>query len=152
MPAGTVEVFVVCAATSIEPGSAKAFSLSRVDAEGQIRPFAIFIVRTLADGYFGYVNACPHQGSWLNFGAGTFFAADRRLLECGRHQAKFEIETGLCVAGPCKGENLEPVAIVVIDGELCLCGVTLVEDHGGPDPFSGVDDADETMEIMIHPD
>jgi len=144
-----IEVFVVCRADSIEPGGAKAFSLSRITETGEQRPFPIVIVRSHADEYFGYLNSCPHQGIWLNFGAGEFFTADRALLQCGRHGAKFEVDTGLCVDGPCSGASLQPIALVVDDGEICLCGVALVEDDGFPDPF---DDLDDTMEIMIHPD
>ena len=95
------------------------------------------------------MNTCPHQGTWLNIGSGEFFTKDRTLLKCGRHGSNFEIETGLCVAGPCKGAELEPIALAVIDGDVCLCGIPLVEDDGMPDPF---DDLDDTMEIMIHPD
>jgi hypothetical protein len=51
----------------------------------------------------------------------------------------------------CSGTaSLEPVAVAAIQGEVCLCGIQLVEDDGIPDPFAEV--ADETMEIMIHPD
>jgi nitrite reductase/ring-hydroxylating ferredoxin subunit len=149
MPTAEPEVFVICAADSIEPGGAKAFSLSRITETDEARPFPIVIVRTAANNYFGYVNACPHEGIWLNFGAGEFFSRDRTFLKCGRHGADFEIDTGLCVGGPCKGKSLEPIALAVIDGEVCLCGVTLVEDDGFPSPF---DDFDDTMEIMIHPD
>ena len=149
MPTGDPEVFVICAADSIEPGSAKAFSLSRITETDEARPFPIVVVRTAKNSYFGYVNTCPHEGIWLNFGAGEFFSRDRAFLKCGRHGANFEIDTGLCVEGPCKGKSLEPIALAVIDGEVCLCGVTLVEDEGFPDPF---DELDDTMEIMIHPD
>lgn len=144
-----VDVFVICAASSIARGSAKAFSLSRVNETGEARPFPIVIIRTNDDAYVGYVNACPHQGIWLNFGAGEFFNADRTLLKCGRHGAQFEIDTGACVDGPCSGKSLEPIALAVVDGDVCLCGVALVEDDGYPDPFQELDD---TMEIMIHPD
>jgi nitrite reductase/ring-hydroxylating ferredoxin subunit len=149
MSSEPVEVFVVCAAGSIEPGAAKAFSLSRVTESGEQRPFPIVVVRTGADSYMGYVNACPHQGTWLNIGSGEFFSRNRAFLRCGRHGATFEIETGLCVDGPCSGQSLEPIALAVIDGEVCLCGVSLVEDDGHPNPF---DDLDDTMEVMIHPD
>ena len=142
-------VFVVCAADSVEPGSAKAFSLSRIHASGEARPFPIVIVRTHANDYFGYVNSCPHQGTWLNFGAGEFFTRDRAFLKCGRHGAKFEIDSGLCIDGPCQGKSLEPIALAIVDGEICLCGIALVEDDGIPDPFA---ERDDTMEIMIHPD
>lgn len=143
------EVFVICAADSIESGSAKAFSLSRMNEAGESRPFPIVIVRTHANDYFGYVNSCPHEGIWLNFGGGRFFTPDRAFLKCGRHGATFEIDTGLCIGGACKGKSLEPIALAVIDGEVCVCGIALVEDDGFPDPFG---DLDDTMEIMIHPD
>jgi nitrite reductase/ring-hydroxylating ferredoxin subunit len=149
MPKDAPEAFVICAAESIAPGGAKAFSLSRVTETGEGRPFPIVIIRTPADDYVGYVNICPHEGLWLNIGTGEFFNPERTFLKCGRHGANFEIDTGLCVAGPCKGKSLEPIALAVIDGEVCLCGVALVEDDGFPDPFEELDD---TMEIMIHPD
>jgi nitrite reductase/ring-hydroxylating ferredoxin subunit len=149
MRADSRDVYVICAAASIERGDAKAFSLSRLDESGEARPFPLFVVRTERDDFIGYVNSCPHEGVWLNFGDGQFFAPHREQLECGRHGAKFEIESGICVEGPCKGLSLEPVAIAVIDGDLCVCGVALVEDDGMPNPFEEFDD---TMEIMIHPD
>ncbi len=147
--ASDVEIFVICAAESIVPGDAKAFRLSRVDEAGESKPFSIVVVRTLADDYFGYVNTCPHEGIWLNIRTGGFFSADRKFLQCGRHGANFQIDTGLCIAGPCKGQSLEPIALGVIDGEVCLCGIALVEDDQFPNPF---DDLDDTMEVMIHPD
>jgi nitrite reductase/ring-hydroxylating ferredoxin subunit len=142
-------IFVVCSTRSIERGDAKPFSLSRINESGEARPFPIVIIRTEADEFFGYVNSCPHAGIWLNFGAGEFFNDDGTLLKCGRHGAEFEITTGTCIEGPCTGKSLEPLALTVIDGEVCLCGISLVEDNGMPDPFQ---DHDDTMEIMIHPD
>ncbi len=149
MSSEDVEVYAICAASTIEPGSAKAFSLLRVNEAGESRPFPIVIVRKNAKEYFGYVNTCPHEGLWLNVGSGTFFDADRKFLRCGRHGAKFEIETGLCVEGSCKTASLAPVAVTVVQGDVCICGVQLVEDDGLPNPFEELDD---TMEIMIHPD
>lgn len=150
MPSNTVDVFVICDAEHVPRGNAKAFSLSRVDGEGQARPFPIFVVRTEADVYLGYVNVCPHDGLWLNVGDGEFFSEDRAFLECGRHGAKYEIDTGKCVEGPCMGKDLEPIPLIISEGEVCLCGLTLVEEDRTPDPFE--DEYEETMEIMIHPD
>ncbi len=150
MSPNNLEVYVICAASSIEPGSAKAFSLFRINEAGESRPFPIVVARKNAKEYFGYVNVCPHEGIWLNVGSGTFFDTDRKSLRCGRHGARFEIDTGICVDGPCQGASLEPVALAVIQGEVCLCGIALVEDDGIPDPFA--EELDETMEIMIHPD
>ena len=150
MNAEELQVFAVCSADAIERGGAKAFSLFRVEQSGDMRPFPIVVVRTHTNEYLGYSNACPHDGTWLNFGDGEFFTADRALLRCGRHGAMLDVETGLCVAGPCAGEHLHPLAIAVIDRDVCLCGENVVEDAGPPDPFA--DEFDETMDIMIHPD
>jgi nitrite reductase/ring-hydroxylating ferredoxin subunit len=142
------KVFVICAADSIERSNAKAFSLFRLNEAGESRPFSIIVIRTHTDDYIGYVNSCPHQGIWLNFGEGNFFTPDRAFLKCGRHGSVFEIDSGLCIDGPCKDRSLEPIALAVVDGEVCLCGFEL-EESGHPDPF---DDGDDTMEIMIHPE
>jgi nitrite reductase/ring-hydroxylating ferredoxin subunit len=143
------DVFIICDAKSIGRGTAKPLSLSRTNEMGESRPFPIVVVRTPADAYFGYVNVCPHEGLWLNIGDGEFLTKDRAFLRCGRHGARFEIETGLCVEGACAGKSLERVPIEVLDGDVCVCGVSLVEDDPFPDPF---DEGDDTMEIMIHPD
>ncbi|MCC8935753.1 Rieske 2Fe-2S domain-containing protein [Bradyrhizobium sp. Arg62] len=144
-----IEVFAVCPADAIERSGAMGFSLSRIDDGGESRPFPIIVVRTFDNHYFGYVNRCPHDSVWLNIGSGEFFSADRSFLRCGRHGARFEIDTGVCIDGPCDGQVLEPVALAVIEGDLCLCGVKLLEDERLSDPS---EDRDETMDITIHPD
>ncbi|TCT07876.1 Rieske (2Fe-2S) protein [Aquabacter spiritensis] len=149
MTSGQTEVFVICATRDIAPGQAKAFSLARLEADGAARPFAIVIARNLTNDYFGYSNICPHNKTWLNIGNGDFFTPDGAFLRCSRHGATFEIDTGLCVAGPCAGQSLEPLTLVVVEGDVCICGIALLEDDGLPDPFV---DLDDTMEIMIHPD
>lgn len=149
MSSENIEIYVICSASSIDPGTAKAFSLLRLNEEGETRPFPIVVIRKNGREFFGYVNVCPHEGVWLNIGSGTFFDSDKKFLKCGRHGAKFEVETGLCVDGPCKSANLEPIALTVIQGDVCICGVPLVEDDSSPYPF---EDQDDTMEIMIHPD
>jgi nitrite reductase/ring-hydroxylating ferredoxin subunit len=149
MSSEPIELFAICATDGVERGDAKAFSLSRLDEAGESRPFPIVIVRTHANHYFGYVNSCPHEGIWLNFGEGNFFTPDRGFLKCGRHGSVFEIESGVCISGPCKEQSLEPIALAVIDGDVCVCGITLVEDDRIPDPFG---ELDETMDIMIQPD
>ncbi|WP_202633123.1 Rieske 2Fe-2S domain-containing protein [Bradyrhizobium sp. LCT2] len=144
-----IEVFAVCPADAIERSGAMGFSLSQIDDSGESRPFPIIVVRTFGNDYFNYVNRCPHESVWLNIGSGAFFSADRAFLRCGRHGARFEIDTGMCIDGPCDGQSLEPVALAVIEGDVCLCGVKLLEDDRFADPFGG---SDETMDITIHPD
>tara|TARA_B100000780_G_C21015465_1_gene406793 strand:+ start:308 stop:751 length:444 start_codon:yes stop_codon:yes gene_type:complete len=142
-----IELYVIGRARDIAPGTAKSYSLARLDKEGNGRPLPLLVVRTENDVYYGYANICPHNQIWLNIGDGAFFSEDGCHLQCGRHGAKFEIDSGLCIEGPCEKESLEAIPLLVDDGDLCVYGVVLAE----ADPFSDYED-DETMEIMIHPD
>lgn len=146
MPADDIEVYAICHREAISPGEAKAFSLFRRYENGEARPFSIFVIRKSAREYVGYVNVCPHNRTWLNISSGGFLTADRARIACSRHRAEFDIESGTCLSGPCEGASLEPLALTIIAGDVCLCGVSLVEDE------SVREEPDETMEISIHPE
>jgi nitrite reductase/ring-hydroxylating ferredoxin subunit len=45
-----------------------------------------------------------------------FLTKDREFIICSSHGAMYEIDTGLCIAGPCIGKSLRPVDAVVRDG------------------------------------
>jgi len=77
----------------------------------------IVVVRH-GDRAFGYVNACPHIGTALDMISDDFVDADERLLVCALHGARFRIEDGVCVAGPCVGDALRAFPIVLRDGTL----------------------------------
>lgn len=139
-------VFAICPMETIAIGEAKPFDLVRLDAEGAPRPFRIVVLRPDATHYLGYVNACPHQGTWLNVGSGSFFDEARTHLKCQRHGARFDVNSGRCVAGPCEGRMLTPVTVIADRGDICVVGEPLAEDDG---PRYGGED--ETMEIMVHP-
>jgi nitrite reductase/ring-hydroxylating ferredoxin subunit len=47
---------------------------------------------------------------------------------CGKHGALFELGTGMCIEGPCKGRGLVPVPLAIIDNDICVVGVKLAED------------------------
>jgi hypothetical protein len=51
----------------------------------------------------------------------------------------FEIGTGVCVDGPCKGRSLIPVALTILDDDICVIGVTLVEDDDGEERTDSAD-------------
>ena len=70
-------------------------------------------------------NACPHQGRRLDYAPGKFLI-DGGNLVCAAHGATFRRRDGECVAGPCRGESLVEVA-VLIDPEGGLCFVDLPE-------------------------
>jgi nitrite reductase/ring-hydroxylating ferredoxin subunit len=67
-----------------------------------------------------YVNSCPHTGGPLDWVPDQFLDAGGELIQCATHHALFRIEDGLCIAGPCAGDSLTPVAIAVRDGQIRL--------------------------------
>jgi len=119
--------YVICALDDIPSRRAKAFQLLRCTGDGASRTFSIFVVRW-GNQVFGYVNECPHNHVNLDWERNQFLDPSGLRLMCGKHGALFEIGTGRCVDGPCSGERLEPVAVSVIEGDICVSGVDLVED------------------------
>lgn len=68
---------------------------------------SVIVVRTGAD-VAGYVNACPHKGTPLENPLGRVLDTDGRHLVCSTHGARFRLDDGICVAGPCVGRRLAP--------------------------------------------
>ena len=75
------------------------------------------------------LNKCPHDGVNLDWERNQFFDPNGIRLMCGKHGALFELGTGQCLEGPCKGRGLTPVALTILDGDICVTGVTLVADE-----------------------
>jgi len=72
------------------------------------------------DALRAYHNSCPHTGAPLNWLPNRFFDDDGRYLQCSLHMALFEPGDGLCVSGPCVGQCLQEIDIIVVDGEVRL--------------------------------
>lgn len=79
----------------------------------------LFVIRK-GNAVFGYENCCPHQGTTLDWKPHTFLTVDRTEIICATHGALFRIEDGYCVAGPCPGASLTPVAVRVENGQVML--------------------------------
>jgi nitrite reductase/ring-hydroxylating ferredoxin subunit len=107
---------VLCRVEEIEDPGAKGFSLA-----GSDRPREIFVVRT-GDVVNAYVNSCPHIGTPLEFQPDRFLTQDRREILCSTHGARFEIASGHCIAGPCRGQSLRRVPVKVAEGWVRLSG------------------------------
>lgn len=67
-----------------------------------------------------WFNVCPHAGRRLDWAPGEFLKTKEGLLVCAAHGASFELRAGECVAGPCRGQSLRAVAVVVRDGAVWL--------------------------------
>lgn len=72
------------------------------------------------DAVRGWLNICPHAGRRLDWAPGEFLRSKDGLLVCAAHGASFELGGGECVAGPCRGEALRAVPVVVRDGAVFL--------------------------------
>ena len=65
------------------------------------------------DAVRAWLNICPHAGRRLDWAPGRFLMSRDGLLVCAAHGASFELEGGVCVAGPCRGDALRAVAVCV---------------------------------------
>ena len=94
----------------IEEGASKGF-----DVEG-----AYFFAVKRDDKVYLYRNSCPHLGTPLEWEEDKFLDSDGSLIICSTHGALFEIETGRCLAGPCKGQYLQAVSYILDNGLLMV--------------------------------
>jgi nitrite reductase/ring-hydroxylating ferredoxin subunit len=106
---------VVCRLSELGHG-ARGFTIGSGDW-----PLQGFVVK-VADTVRGYINRCPHAGHALDLLPQRFLTADGTLILCSSHGALFEKATGYCVAGPCLGRSLTPIALQV------KCGLVLLAD------------------------
>lgn len=60
---------------------------------------------------YAYVNQCAHMPVELDWNEGEFFTVAKDFLICATHGAHYEPNTGHCVYGPCKGKQLQPLAV-----------------------------------------
>jgi nitrite reductase/ring-hydroxylating ferredoxin subunit len=102
----------LCRLDEIDDPGAKGLTLPQ-------EPREIFVVRQGGDVY-AYINSCPHIGTPLEFRPDQFLTRDRTEILCSTHGARFEIATGRCIAGPCRGKSLAPVAVTVLEGWITL--------------------------------
>lgn len=72
------------------------------------------------DAVRAWLNICPHAGRRLDWAPGQFLKSRDGHLVCAVHGATFELADGDCVAGPCRGESLRAIAVIVHDGKVRL--------------------------------
>ncbi|CAN5177900.1 Rieske (2Fe-2S) protein [soil metagenome] len=96
----------------IADGGARAFVLKLAQAR-----FHGFVVRQGAD-CVAYVDRCPHAGVPLSKSLDAYLTSDGALIACSWHGALFEIDSGLCVGGPCQRAHLTRWPVEVHNGRL----------------------------------
>ena len=80
-------------------------------------PLTAFVVRHRGTAR-AFVNRCPHRFAELDWLPGRFFDDAGLYLVCSMHGALFEADTGACVAGPCVGDGLDPLACEEHEGRV----------------------------------
>ena len=84
-------------------------------------PFAGFVVRE-GNRVHAYRNYCKHAGHQLNWQPDQFLTKDGGHIICASHGALYEISSGKCAGGPCRGKALTRVDVRVEDGEIIVTG------------------------------
>lgn len=105
-----MKLLALCRAEEVDEGSARSF----VFGKGALRRDVVVmrhkgVVRA-------YMNVCPHQGTPLETFPDKFLNEDGTLFVCSTHGARFRVEDGVCVSGPCEGKALTVVPCEVRDG------------------------------------
>ena len=67
-----------------------------------------------------WLNVCPHAGRRLDWAPGKFLKSKEGHLVCASHGASFSLDSGECVAGPCRGAFLRTVPVAIRGGEVLL--------------------------------
>jgi nitrite reductase/ring-hydroxylating ferredoxin subunit len=105
---------VICRFADVADPGARAFTIGTGDW-----PLRGFIVR-VREAVRGYVNHCPHAGHALDLIPDRFLTPDGTLILCGSHGALFDRLSGYCIAGPCAGRSLRPIALKLEAGFVML--------------------------------
>lgn len=95
---------------------------------GSVKKFWIICEKYRVDGFLvnergnfhAYVNRCRHMPTPLDFIRNQFVSEDGKYLMCYTHGALYEFATGLCVAGPCKGDSLYRLPVRIDRGEILV--------------------------------
>jgi len=120
----------ICQVDELPQGAAQSFELLRKKKSGRAIKWSIFVVRDQAR-VVGYVNKCPHQPVPLDWEGNRILDPHAMQLHCGKHGARFALEDGKCVHGPCVGDSLQSVALRVLDGAVYVENVELVPRDAG---------------------
>lgn len=69
----------------------------------------------------GWQNRCPHLDTPLPWRKDAYLNAAGDRIVCAAHGALFDIDTGVCTLGPCLGDALTAVPLILHDdGEVHL--------------------------------
>jgi len=91
----------VCRLDAVPDREARGFSVEG-SAGGRL---GLIVVRIGRDVHV-YENRCPHRGTPLDWAPDRFMDESGESLICSTHAARFRLEDGECISGPCPGASL----------------------------------------------
>ena len=107
------EIFIATVDEITNPGS-KGLSINLDDTK-----LELFIIKK--DSQINvYKNSCPHTQGPLDWTPDQFLDLDNNHIQCANHGALFEINSGLCIYGPCKAESLKTLPFTIRDENIYL--------------------------------
>lgn len=95
---------VLCSFEALPDGGARGFDPAD---EGQD---TLFVVRRGEQAH-AWADSCPHHGTPMAWRKDAYLNAAGDRIVCAAHGALFEIDTGVCVLGPCLGDRLRAVPV-----------------------------------------
>lgn len=104
---------VLCRLDDLPDGGALGFD---PEACGQSTVFAV----RRGEGLRVYADRCPHHGTPMAWRRDAYLNAAGDRIVCAAHGALFEIDSGLCVLGPCLGDHLQALPWKISGGEVVL--------------------------------
>jgi nitrite reductase/ring-hydroxylating ferredoxin subunit len=105
---------LLCAFNDIAESEAQSFTVENT---------SLFAVKHDNQMYV-YENSCPHLGISLEFQPNQFLDVEKRFIQCSNHNALFEIESGLCLSGPCQGKSLRKIPFVLHEQKILVTNVS----------------------------
>jgi len=105
----------LCHIDEIPRESTRGFSTDKTGASEEV-----FIVNQQGN-MFGYINRCPHTGAPLEWMPDQFLSLDGETIQCSLHGARFTIDEGHCIQGPCAGQGLTPIKLETRDNVIYWC-------------------------------
>ena len=105
---------ILCKISDIEDPGSKSFEL-KIKRKTQ----SIFVVHK--DGkFYAYYNKCPHTGATLEWQQDQFLDLGKALIQCATHDALFIIDSGDCISGPCSGDSLQSLPLIIESGQIIV--------------------------------
>ena len=106
---------LLCHLDELSDGSTRGFEVAGLRCK-------VIVVRR-GDRVYGWRDLCPHYagGTPMAWKRDAYLNGEGTHIACAAHGAWFEIDTGVCVQGPCLGKRLTRVPLEIrSDGTVAM--------------------------------